>query len=414
MKSWNHFLCAFAVACSLAAPAFAQARGDGGSSEAWEAVQFFREGRSLHRSGKLERASEYYKRALQTDPGRIEVLPYLALVLDKLGKYEEAEHCCDEYLEAEPQDTAVIFNKAVILFHHGDYDSSFELVNKLGSKMVTVSQYHVLRGMLNLHDGNYADAAESFNTALAIEPNNCDAASGLASSLMQQGKYDEAAAVLRRALSDHPRNPIIANNWGVYLADNGNSGEALSFFEKASDDLPIAAVNALIVHNGDDFLLRAADLCDKNPDLLEASVLYAAALYKAERWDEALEEFLKDKSSFSLEYAGLCCLHLKKYAEACSYLREAAQKEPCARNFHNLSLALYSTDPAEALAFARRAYRLEPNSSDIVYNLAYILDIGGDAKEALHYYEAWLNIEHDVKLEAQVQEHIKEIKPKAE
>ena len=75
---------------------------------------------------------------------------------------------------------------------------------------------------------------------------------------------------------------------------------------------------------------------------------------------------------------------------------------------------MYSTDPAEALAFARRAYRLEPNSSDIVYNLAYILDIGGDAKEALHYYEAWLNIEHDVKLEAQVQEHIKEIKPKAE
>ncbi len=412
MKFWKHFLCALAVSSSLAAPALAEAPWEGGSSDTWEAVQFFREGRSLHRLGKFERAEDYYERALQTDPGRIEVLPYLALVLDKLGKYEEAARRCDEYLKVEPQDSTVIFNKAVALFHNGDYARASELVNKLSAKMSPVSQYHVLRGMILLHDGQFADAADAFRTASAIDPFSHDASSGLASSLMRQGKHDEAAAVLRKALSDHPDDPITLNNWGVYLAETGNSEESFAFFEKASEGLPIAAVNALAVKNGDDFLLKAADLADKNPGLPEASALYAEALYNAGRWDEALEEFLKDKSSFSLEYAGLCCLHLKKYSEALLYLREAAQMEPCARNFHNLSLALYRSDPAEALAYARRAYRLDPDSSDIVYNLAYILDIGGDTKEALHYYKAWLNLEHDVKTEAQVKEHIKEMQPK--
>ena len=43
----------------------------------WEAHQFFREGRSLHRAGRLERAVDLYRRGLEADPGRLEIRPYL-------------------------------------------------------------------------------------------------------------------------------------------------------------------------------------------------------------------------------------------------------------------------------------------------------------------------------------------------
>ncbi len=92
-----------------------------------------------------------------------------------------------------------------------------------------------LNAAIELHSaGQLQAAAEIYETLLARDGDNHDAAYGLGTVLMQQGRNDAALALLEQALSACPDAPEYAFNHAWTLERVGRSNEAANGFKRAA------------------------------------------------------------------------------------------------------------------------------------------------------------------------------------
>jgi tetratricopeptide (TPR) repeat protein len=87
-------------------------------------------------------------------------------------------------------------------------------------------------------NGKFDEAAELYRKAVALNPENGEAYSGLGLALIKQGNYDEAQAACRKALELNPKDPHAYNNLGVTLQKQGRLAEAREAFEQALQIAP--------------------------------------------------------------------------------------------------------------------------------------------------------------------------------
>ncbi len=389
----------------------------------WEARQFFREGRTLHRSGRLERAVDLYHRGLQADPGRLEILPYLALALDALGRSREALDQYDAYLTLEPEDLRVRLNRVAALIHLGEDLEALEALREVELSASWQPEFHNLRGVVFLHLEQPARATDDFQVALAMRPGWTEASVNLASALLTMGRSTEALAILNQAVQASPGDPRAWNNLGVLLARGGDAQSARQAFQQATEagDLSQAHLNSALLasrlEEGGAVLVQAADLVDRYPDLEDARLLYGAMLYRAGRLPEArqeLEALLERAPEHRLgqEFLGLVLLGAGQEEQALPLLEAVAVARPdSAWAQHNLALALRVTgDLSGALEAAQSASSLDPSRPEIWYNLAVLLDLSTRPREAVAAFEKWLELSPDHAEAELVREHVEDLR----
>jgi tetratricopeptide (TPR) repeat protein len=97
------------------------------------------------------------------------------------------------------------------------------------------------RGVALRNLGRAADALASFDAALAIQPEHCDALNNRGRALVDLGRGDAALGSFDKALATSPRRARTLNNRGNALMKLGRAEEALANYEEALALEPRAA-----------------------------------------------------------------------------------------------------------------------------------------------------------------------------
>ncbi len=178
-------------------------------------------GRGIERydDGDYHGAIRYYRQALEVHPDDHRVLYNLGLAYHDLylqakakGDVEKARtwqmECLNAYdrcLTVDPADAKARSAKAVLLEDLGRRDEALSLLNEEGAADgETAVIVFWTRGVLSERAGDLVGARASFTKALQIDPHHMESSLSLADLDRRQGNLTEAETVLAKSLEVHP------------------------------------------------------------------------------------------------------------------------------------------------------------------------------------------------------------------
>ncbi len=176
---------------------------------------YFRHGAAFYQAGCLEQALPYLEQVIARDPRNFKsrlALGQINLSLDRLDSAAQHLTAASELRDDSP-----------------------ELWNNLGGLAMSREQY--------------ADAARSFEKAIALDPGASYALANLGLAYDRLGRASEAETLYRRALAANPADADAADRLGLVLAKQNRLDEAKGFFQKAIESQRdhASAINNLAV-----------------------------------------------------------------------------------------------------------------------------------------------------------------------
>ena len=184
------------------------------NAEAYEAYLKGRYFWNRRDGGGLEKAIEYYQRAVQLDPGYAPAYAGLAqsYVLlagshaDILDNTVKGKAAAEHALQLDP----------------------------------SLAEAHTALALLTLHDWNFAEAEREYRLAVALAPNYATAHHWYGDGfLVLMGRFDETNREMKQAIALDPVSRIIATDWGQVLR-----------FERCYDDAYVALSQVLEMDPG--------------------------------------------------------------------------------------------------------------------------------------------------------------------
>ena len=296
------------------------------------AIAMIDEGNALEEQGRILEAMSRYDAAAQADPQCARAHLNRGNILLASTQVDEARSAYQLAIACDPNYAAAHFNLGNLSYRAGDFEralDSYQKAVRLRSDFADafVAIANALDGL-----GRTSEAVESYERALAINPDYAEVHFNLGVLATAQGRHEDAARSLRRAVDLRPDYALALYQLGRVLQALGRNDEALA-------------------------PLRQAARID--PTMHDAHYILGIALHRL-RPNPQLEE-------------------------AVSSLRHAAELKPdFAQTHHILGIALNNLDrPDAAEASLRRAFAIEPESADILYDLAMILQSNSKAPEAV-------------------------------
>ena len=191
----------------------------------------------ITKSAKGEAAAEdLYKRALEADPGNLRLQMDYSLVLEANGKGKEAEELCLRLLETTEsgRNTSLRARAAGLLVKMGKDKPAFPiLLDAVKSKEADVQSWNDL-GIIYFRRGDPGKAADSYNRALGLDPNNAVTFNNLGTlhlseglRLKDEGRLDKALADYNRALEIDPGLASALNGRASLFRFSGRTEEAV-------------------------------------------------------------------------------------------------------------------------------------------------------------------------------------------
>jgi tetratricopeptide (TPR) repeat protein len=225
-----------------------------------------RRGQRFAKEGRFDLSEGAFRAAVVSNPGNAEAFANLGISLANLGRTEEAQKNLIESLRLDDSSALTHFSLGVI------YD----------------------------RQGEDAAAIAQYDSAIARDPNNIQAAVYVADAIMRSGSSLDAAQWYRRALSKEPRSTRIALSLAFALIKAADYVEARKVLETALSQQPQSAevINALArllatapaddVRDGPRALTMVKPLFEKNSNL-EIGQTYGMALAETGNFAKAAE-----------------------------------------------------------------------------------------------------------------------------
>ncbi|MFC5438028.1 tetratricopeptide repeat protein [Rhodanobacter umsongensis] len=200
----------------------------------------------LHRTGQLDAAEAFYRRALQTQAGQPDALHFLGVLCHQRGRSDEgirlirmalratplhadahnnlgnihketgelaeAEACYRQALACHGQHHDALSNLALVLETQERFEEALQAYVKLLEEAPQLSLAHYLMGMyLRRHVNEIGDleqAVACFRDAIRCDASNVRALDALGVTLYMLGRQDEAVGAYRDWLVREPENPV--------------------------------------------------------------------------------------------------------------------------------------------------------------------------------------------------------------
>jgi tetratricopeptide (TPR) repeat protein len=178
-------------------------------------------------------ALDYYRRALDVDPGFPAAHFGLATLLTRLDRPVEAIPHYLSAVQAWPDYAEAHYNYGLALSDAGTPDQAEAEFAAASRLRPDDADAHAARGKALLALSRPSEAAECYRKALALSPQNAPALTGMGVALAQLGRNEEAIERYTLALSIDPRNAAAHNSLGTTLAAQGRIADALPHFERA-------------------------------------------------------------------------------------------------------------------------------------------------------------------------------------
>jgi tetratricopeptide (TPR) repeat protein len=378
-------------------------------------------GAAYLRLGDAKNAEDAFRRAVKLSPSDPSSLYNLGALLNAKHSYVEARPLLERAFRAE-RSVATAYELAVSLAGVGERKKALQI---LGSVQAPTGQsalpWMKLSGGLNLDEGNVTAAAQWFQGALAIAPEDEQAFYGLAMAKIKSNHPDQALLLLDSKFSSLSPNSRHVRE-GTFLASAGAQTEALALFEQAAAEDPNSydAFYNLAVMRLDSAkdpnrawdaaehaqsLQNTGEICALLGDIEEARGHYAEALnhyQEAVRLDPQNDTFVFDLGAELLQ-------HENYQAAQTIFLAGAKQLPKSARIYMGLGAAQFLGGNAEdsvdsflkavdldpqfqpAYLFLGQSFPFAGTRSDrVIANLAYFADKNPADGSVQYYYGAAL------------------------
>ncbi|MBV9303802.1 MAG: tetratricopeptide repeat protein [Acidobacteriaceae bacterium] len=155
--------------------------------------------------GMARKAVEEYKIIAEKDPKDVDSMVMLGRLDKLLGNSVDAEAAFRKVLAADPDNEDAITGLAGVYSDRGDARAASELLEKLTKKnpspralVVLANNYEQMR--------QYAQAADAYRKALALDPNRVELKAALAQDQALAGKLDDALKTYQELADANPRD----------------------------------------------------------------------------------------------------------------------------------------------------------------------------------------------------------------
>ena len=261
----------------------------------------------LHKTGSLGDAEILYRRIIDSKPGNLDALHYLAVLSHQVNRHQESFDLIRKIIELDPKNADAHNNLGNVLEALGRFPEAEGYYKKAIALRPDHAPAINNLGVLLMSQRSYTEAADTLRKAIALAPANADFRYNLGNAMRKSGEYDDAIAVYREALGLSPnhegawrgiarcyllsgRRKEAADAFGEWLRlDPGNE---LAKYLRASclgEEVPDRAPDAYISQVFDDMAVRFDNHLIENleyraPDLL-AQALGAALAEPASNLD---------------------------------------------------------------------------------------------------------------------------------
>ena len=189
-------------------------------------------GRSLQEAGDESAARTAYGRAIEIDASSAEAHNDFGVLLYRAGDTDQAVEHFSEAAKLRPDEPAYHENLGRAYRKKGmakEAETEIASAARLGTPSAAL---WATLGRLRVEQKNADAARAAFGSALAAEPGNEEAASGLAAVLYEKGSLGEAESVLVKAIESNPTSSVLWNDLGVVRMRRSDFAGAVEAFHK--------------------------------------------------------------------------------------------------------------------------------------------------------------------------------------
>ncbi len=358
-------------------------------------------GLTKRRLGAHDAALDHLRRAVALNGREALYAINLALLLDEMGRGDEALAALDALLVVVPGQADALIQRAALLRRMGRFDEAVAIARMAVAFHRGLAAAHHALGTALMKTGATADAVAAFREASTRDPAAIETWINLGVALKEVNDFTGAEDAYTRALALAPDDPVIHNNLANTLAAAGRGGHALLHYRRAVEldsayadakaNLGLALRDSGDIPGALDFLAKAVTDHPGHGVLLNA---YGNTLRQAERYDDAIVA-LQQAIAASPTYAeahnnlGLAYAIRNQLEPAAAHLKRAAELRPdmavISNNYGALLVRMFRFDEA-AVALANAVAR-QPDYDEALVNLGVAQYMLGNPKEAIAAYE---------------------------
>jgi tetratricopeptide (TPR) repeat protein len=248
-----------------------------------------------NRGEYVNKAIDFYKQAMKLDPAASTIGEELAELYVQTGQLERATQQANELIKADPNNTnahkiiARIYSRQIGDPDQGKVDQAmlksaigeYQKITEINPK--DVESLTMLARLLNVsHDA--AGTEKTYRAILAIDPNEPDALTGLASMYADRGDFANAIAMLKPVVEKNPDGRIVTTLAELY-DQNKEYSKAADLWKQAlpltNDNIQVRkryAASLFASNRGDEALKVFQDLANDDPKNLELQLQVAELL----------------------------------------------------------------------------------------------------------------------------------------
>lgn len=385
----------------------------------------------LQSMGKIDEAIEAAKKSVELN--RFAFTPHiqLAILYEVKKDVENQEKEYKLVLEIDPEFLPALTNLANIYFNAGKIDEAIKLYKKVLNLNPEHFNANYNLGFSYHHKGDLDEAIKYYRKAIDIDPFSTDATRyfNLGAAYKDKNDYDNAIEYFKKALDLEPKHFNVNLNLGICYHQKGNFDEAIKYLKKEIEINPSTTDIDLYFYLGaaykdkgdcDNAIEYFKKMLDLNPTDFDANLNLGLCYHEKGNLDEAIKYYKKSIEiapllarnrniyySLALAYQGK-----GEYNDAIENFKKAIELAPKDYVIHiDLGVAYYlAGDLKSATQETENSIKINPNDdvykAQAHYNLACMYSLQNEKEPAIK------NLKEAIRIDAKYKEAAKNDKDK--
>ncbi len=216
--------------------------------------------------GLFPQACNYFQKALDLQPGQIDLYQLIAICLNNMKEYEGAAEAFQLLLTIDRNRSAARTNLGIVFHNLQLWDKSVQHHTAILRDYPNFPDVHYRLGLALIGMDRIHEARDAMSRALALNPKYHDAAVKLALLKANFGHYDEASQLISMVGGQRPRDPDVHYARGAILFgqhDLPGAAVAFQYVLSLAPDQREAGISLALTHVEMNDLPKAIDMLCK-------------------------------------------------------------------------------------------------------------------------------------------------------
>jgi tetratricopeptide (TPR) repeat protein len=323
------------------------------------------------RTGQVDQAASAYANLVAKHPKSVPLKVTYAHILIQQKNYAEATKVSDDLMKSNSNDPQVAVLNGMLLLRAGKANEAFIALDKAEKNAPDNVPLKLWLAQAAQAKGDLSDAEKNFQAALSKDPNNIDAARGLASVANQLHDYNLLMQVATTVLAHNP------DSSDAYLW-KGVAELHQQQLDQAAADLQTA------INKG-----------PNNAVAMQELGALRLSQNKLPQGKQLLEQALaaNPNDAAALRVLAAYYLHEKQLPQAIAVVQQQIAKAPSNSQMYDLlsELQLGAKNGPEALAAAQKAMQIDPSDGSALTDFTRAQVMQGNVPAAIATWKNWLN-----------------------